>query len=499
MVKGYAIELDIKKLTTTHSTNAIFSNSDLNTSLIGVQVVMDAQPVDLTGCEAYVNILKADNFSVKNSCEIIDEKNGGIIVNLSSQSLAAPGENTFEIVIIFSDNKRIVTPKMTYKIVKSLENENALQSSNEYGVLIEVINEVKELKEEIIDLIQNGNIGDALGGIVGGGITTEGHKHQNMDNLNYITDEKIQEWNNKSEFDGNYENLINKPALFDGDYEKLKNKPELFDGDYNKLINKPEAVTKISQLVNDSSFVTESFVTNKISEVQLSGSGSEVDLSLYATKEDLKNKAEKTHSHDEYAAAAHRHSANEIDGLASPEVIAPSIEIGTVVEGTTADATITGTASNFELNLVLPRGERGLDGIDGRNGRDFTFEDFTSEQLAMLKGERGECGPQGSPGRDGYTPIKGIDYNDGETGPAGKDGKAFAYEDFTEAQLALLKGPKGEPGIPGKGVQSDWNISDDSSDAYIRNKPAIPKFEVMSESAFSKITPDASTLYFIYK
>lgn len=40
-------------------------------------------------------------------------------------------------------------------------------------------------------------------------------------------------------FDGNYENLTNKPALFSGDYRDLTNKPELFSGDYNDLSNKP--------------------------------------------------------------------------------------------------------------------------------------------------------------------------------------------------------------------------------------------------------------------
>jgi hypothetical protein len=52
------------------------------------------------------------------------------------------------------------------------------------------------------------------------------------DRINY-TNEKI----NKS-FDGNYDNLKNKPKLFDGDYTKLRNKPS-DTGDYNKLINKP--------------------------------------------------------------------------------------------------------------------------------------------------------------------------------------------------------------------------------------------------------------------
>lgn len=44
-------------------------------------------------------------------------------------------------------------------------------------------------------------------------------------------------------FDGNYENLTNKPALFSGDYRDLTNKPELFSGNYEDLTNKPEVPT----------------------------------------------------------------------------------------------------------------------------------------------------------------------------------------------------------------------------------------------------------------
>lgn len=50
-------------------------------------------------------------------------------------------------------------------------------------------------------------------------------------------------------------------------------------------------------------------------------------------------------------------------------------------------------------------------GKQGPKGDPFTYEDFTSEQLAALKGK---------PGKDGYTPQKGVDYFDGLDG---KDGK----------------------------------------------------------------------------
>ena len=48
---------------------------------------------------------------------------------------------------------------------------------------------------------------------------------------------------------------------------------------------------------------------------------------------------------------------------------------------------------------------------------------------------------------DGYTPVKGVDYFDGEKGDKGDP---FTYEDFTPEQLASLKGDKGDKGADGK-------------------------------------------------
>ena len=60
-----------------------------------------------------------------------------------------------------------------------------------------------------------------------------------------------------------------------------------------------------------------------------------------------------------------------------------------------------------------------IQGAKGDKGDPFTYEDFTEEQLAFLKGEKGDKGDKGD---------------------------AFTYEDFTEGQLAELKGEKGDPG-----------------------------------------------------
>lgn len=72
--------------------------------------------------------------------------------------------------------------------------------------------------------------------------------------------------------------------------------------DYNNIVNKPTIPTKTSELTNDSSFVNETYVSTAIANAQLGGgSGSSVDLSLYATKKEvtasLNTKSDVSHTH----------------------------------------------------------------------------------------------------------------------------------------------------------------------------------------------------------
>lgn len=94
-----------------------------------------------------------------------------------------------------------------------------------------------------------------------------------------------------------------------------------------------------------------------------------------------------------------------------------------------------------------PQGEQGVQGIQGPQGEPgkdgtMTFEELTEEQKESLRGPQGEPGKdgeqgpqgiQGEPGKDGYTPVKGVDYFDGEDGAPGKDGEdgesPFVYGD----------------------------------------------------------------------
>ena len=156
------------------------------------------------------------------------------------------------------------------------------------------------------------------------------HSHTNKSVLDGITANKVSEWNNKSTFSGNYDDLDNRPtipvvdsSLSTTSANAIQNKAVT-----NALNNKANSshthsIANITNLQNTldnkananhthsykdltdkptipsiDGLATETFVTNKIAEAQLGGGSSgDIDLSGYVTKEELSGKADKSELH----------------------------------------------------------------------------------------------------------------------------------------------------------------------------------------------------------
>lgn len=56
-----------------------------------------------------------------------------------------------------------------------------------------------------------GNVSNSGNGGIGG--MGDGHTHSNLSTLNKVTESKLREWDNKSNFSGNYNDLTNKPTI----------------------------------------------------------------------------------------------------------------------------------------------------------------------------------------------------------------------------------------------------------------------------------------------
>lgn len=149
---------------------------------------------------------------------------------------------------------------------------------------------------------------------------SELHTHTNKNVLDEITSDKVNSWDNKSNFSGNYNDLTNKPTIPPqyvlpeatsttlggvkvGSGLSISNGVLSATGggvadsiDWANVQNKPTIPTKTSQLQNDSGFIN-SIPSEYITETELDAKGyltEHQDLSSYAQKTELHSHANKS-------------------------------------------------------------------------------------------------------------------------------------------------------------------------------------------------------------
>ena len=229
------------------------------------------------------------------------------------------------------------------------------------------------------------------------------------------------------------------------------------------------------------------YTKSEVDNMNLSGGSSgEVDLSNYIRKSSTSGLVKNDGSIDttSYLSSLpnHTHKKSEITDFPVIPDVSNYIQ----------KSPITGFVKNDGSIDSIPKGDKGDTGPQGPKGDAFTFEDFTTEQLASLKGPKGdtgatgpkgekgdtgatgpqgdtgpqgEKGPKGDKGDTGPQGEKGPKGDIGSQGPQGPKGDAFTFEDFTPEQLASLKGPKGDTGPAGpKGDKGDTGPQGEKGD-----------------------------------
>lgn len=249
---------------------------------------------------------------------------------------------------------------------------------------------------------------------------------------------------------------------------------EIIDKTLKEKANQSNIPTKVSALENDSKFATESYVSNKIAEAELSGG--DVDLSGLATKDDLNTKVDKVSGKslisdseitrlanvtnyddtelknqikskatiDDMTTYIEEHKEelkgadgiNGVDGTNGQDGYSPIAKVETTSTGATI--TITDKNGTTITNIINgkdgvdgSKGDKGEQGIQGEKGQDgvpathswngttLTITSASGTSSANLKGEKGDTGQTGSQGpkgdtgatgADGHTPMKGTDY-----------------------------------------------------------------------------------------
>ena len=149
---------------------------------------------------------------------------------------------------------------------------------------------------------------------------TELHSHSNKTVLDAITSVKVQSWDNKS----------------------------TFSGDYNDLTNKPSIPTKVSQLTNDKGYIT-TIPSEYVTETELNNKG-------YLTEhQDISNKVDKVSGK---GLSTNDYTTSEKNKLAGMEAGANNVKVYTAKECTTFtsdDGTCTPLAVQKAVGLFPPK------------------------------------------------------------------------------------------------------------------------------------------------
>ena len=168
--------------------------------------------VDLDGLEANVNL----------DLDLVENMKINYLINGNklTDDIAIKDIEKRLILIPFKSEVRVGGEKIQFEIQANMKNGD-VKVSQTYAYDVEM------------------GIGE--GTQVGTGGSGDGHTHSNLSTLNKVTESKLREWDNKSNFSGSYNDLTNKPT----------------------------------------DLATQSYVNQKIAEASVSGG--EVDLSAYAT------------------------------------------------------------------------------------------------------------------------------------------------------------------------------------------------------------------------
>ena len=144
------------------------------------------------------------------------------------------------------------------------------------------------------------------------------------------------------------------------------------------------------------------------------------------------------------------------------------------------------------------QGEQGVQGPAGPKGDAFTYADFTEEQLAALKGPKGDTGdvgPQGPQGETGPAGPQGIQGEKGDTGPQGLQGPQ-GEKGETGAQ-----GPQGEQGIQGPegpkgdtGATGPQGLKGDKGDTGATGDPGKSAYQAAAEAGYTGTEAEFNTI-----
>ncbi len=494
----YSIMIDVMTGVSAGSGNAIFYNTDSHTSFIEVSITNGTQSFNMSEYNYQLVISKPDKTGYNNSYTTTD--NSKLVIALDSDMLSGIGNNIAQLYVmktINNVNKVVTMIEFNYTVKAGNYNALAPESVNQDSMYIALRTDV----DSILSKIENGE----LGGGSGSGLTATqaeqlatAYEHSQSPHITtadvnnavstYVTAHKAELKGDKGDKGDAGEKGATGAKGEKGDTGAKGDKGDKGDTGATGAngitptlkvgsTSTGNAGTNASVTMTDNNNVyTLNFVIPKgekgdtgakgdagtkgqdgakgadgITPTLKVGTVTTLEAGSNATVTMSKNNNEYTLNFG--IPKGNKGDTGASGGSGETTVINPTITIGTVTNGDTASATITGDSPNYTLNLVLPKGDKGA------------------------KGDKGDAGAKGA---DGITPTIAVGAT--TTGEAGTDANVTMSKSGTTYtfNFVIPKGAKGDTGAAGtNGAKGDKGDKGEKGDTGAKGADGVtPTFEV---------------------
>lgn len=122
---------------------------------LDVSLFSNGTPINLTGHTVRIYMIKPDKTEIFNDGEITDATNGRVQFELTTQALAVCGDLQTQIIVFDNEEREILSTKIfNIFVTESLKNENSIESSNEYGALVVLFQNIYEALQLMTEVSQ---------------------------------------------------------------------------------------------------------------------------------------------------------------------------------------------------------------------------------------------------------------------------------------------------------------------------------------------------------
>ena len=127
---------------------------DIYSRYLDVNLFENGVAIDLTAHKVRIYIKKKDGTELFNIGQITDAVNGRVQFELTTQTLAVCGELRCQIIIFNNEETQVLSTNI-FKIfvTQSLKSDNAIESSNEYGALVVLFQNIYEALQLMTDMV----------------------------------------------------------------------------------------------------------------------------------------------------------------------------------------------------------------------------------------------------------------------------------------------------------------------------------------------------------